>query len=137
MPGQRGRSRVCGLAAIRASPTGRVARRVAPHPCVCWQGPLPGGYNMKEMLNYIGASQTTSNGDKWEYGQQGEVMGPATHEDLKGKGLDMKFPGNKGNIECFLSGLSREPPVRSWGGWCALWRAAARLRRGMIGVGVC
>ena len=35
-------------------------------------------------------------GDRLEHGKQGEVVGPATSERLKGKGVAVLFPGNKG-----------------------------------------
>ena len=88
------------------------------------QAPLPGGYELSAELYYIGVSQTADNGDKWVHGAVGEVMGPATAESHKGKGLDMKFAGNKGNVGCLLTNLSRSPPVRG------AWRE--RLGRGRV-----
>ena len=75
------------------------------------QEALPGIFDLAEHVFYTGANQTTSNGDKLVHGQQGEVMGPALSESHKGKGLSMRFPGNKGNVECLLTSLSRSPPV--------------------------
>ncbi len=49
---------------------------------------------MGELLVFIGASHTFASGNKVVHGQQGEVMGPAICETLKGKGLAMQFPGN-------------------------------------------
>ena len=58
---------------------------------------------MAEHVFYTGANQTFPSGDKLVHGQQGEVMGPATSESHKGKGLSIRFPGNKGNVECWLT----------------------------------
>lgn len=39
-------------------------------------------------------------------------MGPVERGPVKGRGLAMHFPGNKGYINCYLERLSREQPVR-------------------------
>ena len=44
--------------------------------------PLPG-----EQVYYTGESMTFESGDRLEHGKQG-VVGPATGENLKGKGRD-------------------------------------------------
>ena len=64
---------------------------------------LPGGYKVGEKVFYTWSSQTISNGDKLVHGQQGEVVGPATLEQAKGKGVKVRFPGNKGWIDCYLT----------------------------------
>ena len=69
--------------------------------------PLPGGYKLGEKVFYTGASQTWDDGDKLVHGQQGEVMGPATAESVKGKGVDVRFPGNKANISLVLAQVRR------------------------------
>ena len=104
---------------------------------------------MSEKLYYVAASHTFPNGDKLVHGQQGEVVGPATGENHKGKGLAMLFPGNKDSIDCYLTQLSRDPPVRGprgvgWKGrgrWGLARRRGARrgggARRQRRGVGVC
>ena len=69
--------------------------------------PLPGGYKVDEKVFYTGASQTFPSGNKLVHGQQGEVMGPATGENTKGKGVGVLFPGNKGNISCYLDTVRR------------------------------
>ena len=69
--------------------------------------PLPGGYKMGEKVFFTGASQTVSTGDKLVHGQQGEVVGTATLETHKGKGVDVLFPGNKGWIDCYLTEVRR------------------------------
>ena len=56
---------------------------------------------------YTGPNETLSNGDKLVHGQQGEVTGPGTSEALKGKGVGVRFPGNKGNVECWLTSVRR------------------------------
>ena len=68
---------------------------------------LPGGYTLGDQVFYTGASQTLPSGDKVVHGQQGEVTGPAMSEALKGKGVAVLFPGNKGNINCPLSKVRR------------------------------
>ena len=62
---------------------------------------------MGEKVFFTGASQTVSTGDKLVHGQQGEVMGPVTNETQWGKGVAVRFPGNKGNIGCFLTHVCR------------------------------
>ena len=69
--------------------------------------PLPGGYTVGEKVFYTGSSQTFSSGDKLVHGQQGEVTGPATDEATKGKGVAVRFPGNKGNVNCYLTNVRR------------------------------
>ena len=69
--------------------------------------PLPGGYKVGEKVFYTGASHTFPSGNKVVHGQQGEVTGPATLESHKGKGVDVLFPGNKGNISCYLTSVRR------------------------------
>ena len=69
--------------------------------------PLPGGYRVGEKVFFTGASQTVSTGDKVVHGGQGEVTGPATAETHKGKGVCVLFPGNEGNINCYLTEVRR------------------------------
>ena len=69
--------------------------------------PLPGGYKVGEKVFFTGASRTLSSGDKVVHGQQGEVTGPATAETHKGKGVDVRFPGNKGDVCCYLIEVRR------------------------------
>ena len=64
--------------------------------------PLPGGYVVGEQVYYTGASQALESGDWVEHGKQGEVVGPATSESTKSKGVAVLFPGNKGAIEIAL-----------------------------------
>ena len=59
---------------------------------------LPGGYEVGEKVFFTGASQTLSNGDKVMHGQQGKVTGACTSKALKGKGVNLRFPGNKGLV---------------------------------------
>ena len=77
---------------------------------VASQEALPGIFDLAEHVFYTGTSETVSTGDKLVHGQQGKVMGPGTG-NLKGKGLAMRFPGNKANVGCLLTELSRSPPV--------------------------
>ena len=73
---------------------------------------LPGGHATKEKLFYTAADYIFPSGNKVEYRAKGVVVGPATLESHKGKGLAMQFPGNKGVVDCLLTQLSRTPPVR-------------------------
>ena len=77
--------------------------------------PLPGGYKLGEMLYYIAESETFDDGDRLVHGEQGEVVGPGIG-DLEGR-LDIKFPNNKGNVNCTLDALSRSPPQPLPGGY--------------------
>ena len=56
---------------------------------------------------YAGSSQTWDDGDKLAHGQQGEVVGPATLETHRGKGVAVLFSGNKDVLECYLEQVSR------------------------------
>ena len=69
--------------------------------------PLPGGYKVGEKVFYTGLNHTFPSGDKLVHGQQGEVVGPATRENQKGQRVKVRFPGNKGNISCFLTEVRR------------------------------
>ena len=71
--------------------------------------PLPGGYAVGEKVYFTGMSMTFEDGDKLTHGQSGEVVGPANRADGQAR-LAMRFPGNKGDVECSLTQLSREPP---------------------------
>ena len=94
--------------AVRAPPASPVPP-CRPSPArSCWQPPLPGGWKAADPTYFIGASQTFDDGDKLVHGQQGEVMGPYGEDRIW-----VKFPGNKGNVSCPLTNLSRSPPVRA------------------------
>ena len=69
--------------------------------------PLPGGYTVGEKVFYTDTNQTFPSGNKLVHGQQGEVTGPATAETHKGKGVDVRFPGNKGDVCCYLIEVRR------------------------------
>ena len=69
--------------------------------------PLPGGYKVGEKVFFTGESKTWDDGDKRMHGQQGEVTGPATLDGVKGKGVNVRFPGNKDNINCLLTQVRR------------------------------
>ena len=75
--------------------SGRVAR------------PLPGGYRVGEKVFFTGPSETFPSGNKLVHGQQGEVMGPAALVNVKGNGVSVLFPGNKGNVDCYLTSVRR------------------------------
>ena len=84
-------------------------------PCVWWQTSIAGRPTKGDGMHYCAGSQTWPSGDKVTYGQLGEVMGP--HPEYPDQ-AEMKFPGNKDNIYCFLNQLSRNPPVRvGWVWW--------------------
>ena len=69
--------------------------------------PLPGGYKVGEKVFFTGRSHTFPSGDKLVHGQQGEVTGPPTLANVKGKGVKVLFTGNKGNVDCDLSHVCR------------------------------
>jgi len=79
--------------------------------------PLPGGYTVGEQVYFTGAGKTFGDGDRVEHGTQGEVVGPAITESHKGKGVAVRFPGNKGEIQCPLNSVSRQPPSPLPGGY--------------------
>jgi len=70
----------------------------------------PGDYKLNDMVYFMGANKTYPSGNKVEYGHSGKVKGPATAKDFVGKGVLVMFPGNKGNVNCYLTQLSRTPP---------------------------
>ena len=78
---------------------------------------LPGGYTVGEQIYYTGEGKTFGDGDRVEHGKQGEVVGPAIAESHKGKGVAVRFPGNKGAIICHRDhlrrGRRRAQPTRS------------------------
>ena len=55
----------------------------------------------------MGANETLLSGNKVVHGQQGEVIGPATAETHKGKGVAVRFPGNTGIVTCSLTQVRR------------------------------
>ena len=69
--------------------------------------PLPGGYKVVDKVFFTGTSKTFADGDKLVHGRQGEVVGPATVETHKGKGVAVLFPGIKINIACYLGDVRR------------------------------
>ena len=69
--------------------------------------PLLGGYTVGEQVYYTGESHIFENGDWLEHGKHGEVVGPATFESHQGKGVKVRFPGNKGAISCYLYQVRR------------------------------
>ena len=71
--------------------------------------PLPGDYKVGEKVFYMWSNRTFADGDKVVHGQQGEVAGPATRE-LTGKGVELRFPGNNGDVGCPLTWVSRVGP---------------------------
>ena len=75
--------------------------------------PLPGGYVVGEQVYYTGASKAFRHGDRLEHGKQGEVVGPATSENQKGKGVKVQFVGNTDAISCYLAQVCRYPAHRT------------------------
>ena len=69
--------------------------------------PLPGGYTVGEQVYFTGAGEIFEDGDQLEHGKQGEVVGPATCESHMGKGVRVRFPGNKDGISCWLTTVRR------------------------------
>ena len=81
----------------------------SPHPYL--KEALPGGFKVGQLLYFVGFSETFASGNRVVHGQLGEVMGPASLESHKGRGVAIRFPGNKANVNCFLTSLSRVAPV--------------------------
>ena len=84
------------------------------------RGPLPGGYAVGEKVFYAGGSETFEHAGsvyKTTLGQAGEVKGAASDPNFTGKGLLVMFPGNKGDVQCLLTQLSRAPPPPLPGGY--------------------
>ena len=73
--------------------------------------PLPGGYVVGEQVYYTGASLTFASGDRLDHSKQGEVVGPAAGEKHKGKGVKVRFTGNRRAIDCYLTQVRRPPPL--------------------------
>ena len=87
---------------MKARVGAQVSRKLPP--------PLPGGYVVGEQVYYTGASHAFGlehGGDQLEHGKQGEVVGPATVESHRGKGVAVLFPGNKGATDCYLHQVRR------------------------------
>ena len=64
-------------------------------------------------LYFTGGSFKMSSNNWLVQGAQGMVVGPATSNAFKGKGVAVQFPKNKTALECDLNELSRsrEPPA--------------------------
>ena len=78
---------------------------------------LLGGYRVGDEVFYTGASQTFRSGNRLVYGGKGEVVGPATGEEVS-TGVSVQFPGNTDPVECSLDQLSRAaPPTTLLGGY--------------------
>ena len=74
-------------------------------------GPLPGGYAVGEKVFFAGPSLVLARSrSKFTHGQAGEVMGTPSTASAAGRGVAVRFPGNKGNVDGFLHQLSRTPP---------------------------
>ena len=60
-------------------------------------------------MHYIGNSITFDDGDKLTRGQEGEVIKDSHTENPSNEGVDVMFPGKKGEITvtCYLHELSR------------------------------
>ena len=71
--------------------------------------PLPGGYRVGDEVFYTGGGKTWPDGDRLVYGGKGEVVGPATGEEVS-TCVDVQFPGNTDAIDCYLDHLSRAAP---------------------------
>ena len=69
--------------------------------------PLPGGYRVGEKVFCTVASQNFLSGDKVVHGPQGVVMGPATGERCQGTCVAVRFPGNKRNVDCYITSVRR------------------------------
>ena len=72
--------------------------------------PLPGGFLGGDMIFFFGVSRTLRSGDKFEYGVRGEVVGPDTSAVDSDEKVNVRFPGNKNAVGCYLTTLSRAWP---------------------------
>ena len=61
-----------------------------------------------EQVYFTGKSHILENGGLVVHGKQGEVLGPATRESHRGKGVEVLFPGNKRAVSCYLSQVRRK-----------------------------
>ena len=87
--------------------------------CVpCRASFLPPLGQVGDKIYFKGANETFPGGDKVIYGQQGEVTGLGTGEFVGC--VAVLFPGNKGNINCSVVALSKEPPGPLPGGFEAM-----------------
>ena len=59
--------------------------------------PLPGGYVVNDKVYYFESV------DQLEHSEQGEVVGPATSQRLRGKGVAVRFPNIKGAINITMT----------------------------------
>ena len=63
-----------------------------------------GGYEIGEKVFYTGETFTRfsffADAEKFVYGQQGVVVGPATDGTA---GVAVHFPGNQGSVNCFFA----------------------------------
>ena len=71
---------------------------------------LPGGYRVGDTVFYAAPNETFPSGDRVLYGEEGEIVGPATSETHKDNGVAVKFSANTGAVNCYLTQLSRTPP---------------------------
>ena len=65
-----------------------------------------------EQVYYTGVREIFESGDRLEHGKQGEVVG-ASIGDKVGKGVVLRFSGNKGPIDCNLTQVRRNPAHRA------------------------
>ena len=75
--------------------------------------PMPAGYSVGMQVCFTGPSFRASSHNWLVQGAQGMVVGPATSNAFKGKGVAVQFPKNRTAVECDLNELSRsrEPPA--------------------------
>ena len=71
---------------------------------------LPGGYRVGDTVFYAAPSEKLSNGDRVLYGEEGEIVGPATSETHKDNGVAVKFSANTRAVSCYITQLGRTPP---------------------------
>ena len=74
------------------------------------------------MVEFTGGGRTIDDDNQLVQGAQGEVVGPATGDAVRGNGVAVKFPGNKGNADCRLEEVCAHPPVA-----CGCWRVGSAL----------
>ena len=89
---------------------------------------LPGGYRVGDTVFYAAPNETFPSGDRVLYGEEGEIVGPATLETHKDNGVAVKFSANTRAVELLShSAQSHTSPDDTSG---RLSRRRHRLLRG-------
>jgi len=105
--------------------------------------PLPGGLKGGDQVFFCGVSRTLRSGDKFEHGTRGEVVGPDTSNVDSNEKVNVRFPGNKNAVGCYLTTLCQTWPPLAGNykvGDCVHYAGASvtldkdhQVRNGMLG----